>query len=266
MARLALIGAGQMGETVLAGLLAAGWSATDIVIAEASPEREAEVVARRGVTAAGPAEAAAQAPIVLVVVKPHHVAGLLADIAGHLTDDALIVSLAAGITTAALEAALPQGTPVVRVMPNTPAQVGQGMYALSAGSAATDDHLAQVEQILAATGRVVIVPESQQDAVTALSGSGPAYVFLIAEAMIEAGVAQGLTRATATELTVQTLFGSATLLRETGGHPALLRERVTSPGGTTAAGLRELERHGVRTALAEAIAAAHDRSVELGAQ
>ena len=169
------------------------------------------------------------------------------------------------ISAGFLEARLPGGAAVVRVMPNTPALVGEGMAAVSRGAATDDEQLARAVAVLQACGRVVEVPESQQDAVTAVSGSGPAYVFHLAEALIEAGVVQGLPRATARELAVQTLLGAATMLRETGEHPSLLREQVTSPGGTTAAALRVLDERAVRGAYVAAVAAARERSAELGA-
>lgn len=265
-ARLAILGGGVMGETVLGGLLAGGWSADDIVVAEKQPRRRAELAERHGVRVLDNAEAAALAPTVLVVVKPQHVGGLLDEVAAALQEGALVASLAAGVSTATLEEHLPAGTPVVRVMPNTPAQVLEGMAAVSGGAAATDAHLATVTEVMSAVGRAVSVPETYQDAVTAVSGSGPAYVFLVAEALVEGGVQAGLPREVATELAVQTLYGSAKLLRESGERPGTLRERVTSPGGTTAAGLRALEDRAVRSAFMAAVEAAALRSAELGAK
>jgi pyrroline-5-carboxylate reductase len=188
---------------------------------------------------------------------------LLSEISGVVKPDVLIVSLAAGVDTASIESQLPDGTAVIRVMPNTPAQVDEGMSAISGGSHSDADDLAHVTEILSATGRVVTVPERYQDAVTAISGSGPAYLFYVVEAMIEAGVHLGLPRNTATELVVQTMLGSAKLLRETGQHPTVLREQVTSPGGTTAAAVRQLEDRAVRAAFMTAMEAARDRSREL---
>jgi pyrroline-5-carboxylate reductase len=190
---------------------------------------------------------------------------VLQEVAPHLQAGQLVVSLAAGITTAAIEQELAAGVAVVRVMPNTPALVDEGMAALSAGSHCDEGHLEQAEAMLQAVGRVIRVPERQLDAVTAISGSGPAYVFFVVESMIEAGVHLGLPRRTATELVVQTLVGSAKLLRETHEHPTVLREQVTSPAGTTAAALRELEKHRVRAAFLAAMHAACDRSRELSA-
>jgi pyrroline-5-carboxylate reductase len=185
---------------------------------------------------------------------------LLDEIASVVRPGQLIISLAAGITTSSIESRLPEGVPVVRVMPNTPALVDEGMAAISRGTHCDEAHLLEAEALLRATGRVLRVPEKQQDAVTAISGSGPAYLFFVVEAMIEAGVHLGLPRATATELVVQTMVGSAKLLRETGEHPTVLRERVTSPGGTTAAAVRELEDHKVRAAFMTALESARNRS------
>jgi len=190
---------------------------------------------------------------------------VLTEIAPHLRTGQLLISLAAGITTQYIEKHIPDGIAVVRVMPNTPALVDEGMAAISPGTHCDDEHLALAEQMLSVTGRVMRVPEKQQDAVTAISGSGPAYLFFVVEAMIEAGVHLGLPRDTATELVVQTMLGSAKLLRETGEHPTVLRERVTSPGGTTAAAVRQLEDHKVRAAFLVAMEAARDRSRDLAA-
>jgi pyrroline-5-carboxylate reductase len=263
---VALMGAGMMGEAVLAGLLGSGNSATTVLVAERRPDRADELVQRYGVAIASNTEAAAAGDLVLIIVKPQDVKPLLEEIAPVLKPEAIVVSLAAGQTTAELESALPEGIAVVRVMPNTPALVAQGMSALSAGRNCSPEQLGRAQELLAVVGSVVQVPEAYQDAVTAVSGSGPAYVFLVAEAMIEAGVLVGLPRATATELTVQTLYGAATMLRQTGIHPAMAREQVTSPGGTTAAGLRELENAGVRAAFMAAIEAARDRSQQLAAK
>ena len=262
---LAILGAGVMGETVLSGLLRAGWSPSEIVATDRRAERRTELTQTYGIRMLGNADAVAAANTVIVVVKPQDMSDLLAELAGVLQPGTLVVSLAAGVDTASIEEQLPAGTAVVRVMPNTPAQVDEGMAAISAGSHATPADLEQVSEILSATGRVVTVPERYQDAVTALSGSGPAYLFFVVESMIEAGVHLGLPRDLATELVVQTMLGSATLLRETGEHPTVLRERVTSPGGTTAAAVRQLEDHKVRAAFLGAIEAARDRSRDLAA-
>jgi pyrroline-5-carboxylate reductase len=263
MGTVAIFGAGVMGETLLSGLLRAGRPAGELVITERRPDRAAELEERYGVRALDNTAAAESADTLVLVVKPQDMAGLLEEIAPHVRPGNLVVSLAAGITTSFLETRLPEGRAVVRVMPNTPALVDQGMAAVSAGAHCDPDHLREAEALLAATGKVLEVPEKLQDAVTAISGSGPAYIFYVVEAMIEAGVVLGMPRATATELVVQTLFGAATMIKETGQHPTVLREQVTSPGGTTAAALRELDDHKVRAAFISAMEAAAVRSREL---
>ncbi len=263
--KVAILGAGMMGETVLAGLLRAGRPVDQVVISERRPERAAELAERHGVVVLDNVKAAEFGDILLLVVKPQDVAALLDEIAGSIRPGTLVISLAAGQSTSTLEGRLPAGTAVVRVMPNTPALVDQGMSALSPGAHCDRDQLATALALLAATGQVVQVPEQYQDAVTAVSGSGPAYVFYVAEAMIEAGVLFGLPRTTSTELVVQTLYGAATMLKETGTHPSILREQVTSPGGTTAAALRLLDDQRVRAAFISAMEAARDRSRDLSA-
>jgi pyrroline-5-carboxylate reductase len=260
---VAVLGAGVMGETLVSGLLRAGWTAADIVITERRPERAAELAERYEVRVAGNAEAVAVADTVVLVVKPQDMEALLEEVAGALRPGALVVCIAAGISTTFVEQRLPAGHPVVRVMPNTPALVDQGMAAVSPGAHCDPEHLERAAALLRATGKVLQVPEHQQDAVTAISGSGPAYIFYVVEAMIEAGVLLGLPRDTATELVVQTLYGAATMLRETGEHPTVLREQVSSPAGTTMAALRQLDDHKVRAAFLTALEAARDRSREL---
>jgi pyrroline-5-carboxylate reductase len=262
---LAILGAGVMGETVLSGLIRAGWDAGRIVATDRRPERQVELTKRYGITMLENAEAAASADTVILVVKPQDMAELLDEISDSLRPGTLVVSLAAGVDIASMEARLGPDIPVVRVMPNTPALVDEGMAAISSGTHTTQEHLDHVTEILSATGRVVTVPERYQDAVTAISGSGPAYLFFVVEAMIEAGVHLGLPRDVSTELVVQTMLGSATMLRETGEHPTVLRERVTSPGGTTAAAVKVLEDHKVRAAFLGAMEAARDRSRDLAA-
>lgn len=264
MGTVAIIGAGVMGETLLSGLLRAGRRPEELVIAERREDRADELLQRYGVAVATNAEAAQVADTLVLVVKPQDMAGVLDQIRDHLRPGTLVVSLAAGITTGFLESRLAHGIAVVRVMPNTPALVDQGMAAISPGSSCDDEHLVEAESLLGAVGRVIRVPEKQQDAVTAISGSGPAYIFFIIESMIEGGVHLGLPRATATELAIQTAYGAAKMIRETGEHATVLREQVTSPAGTTAAALRELEKHGVRAAFLAALEAARDRSQELG--
>ncbi|MGH8774706.1 MAG: pyrroline-5-carboxylate reductase [Jiangellaceae bacterium] len=262
---VAILGAGVMGETLLSGLLRAGRRAEDLVVTDRRPERGKELEERYGVVAVDNPTAAQRAETLALVVKPQDMGALLTEIAAHVRPGQLVVSLAAGITTGFIESRLPDGIAVVRVMPNTPALVDEGMAAISPGSHCDEGHLHEAEQLLQATGRVIRVPEKQQDAVTAISGTGPAYVFFVVEAMIEAGVHLGLPRVTATELVVQTVVGSAKLLRETGEHPTVLREQVTSPAGTTAAALRRLEEGRVRADFLAAIEAARDRSRALAA-
>jgi len=258
--QVAILGAGVMGETLLSGLLRAGWTPGDVVITEKRAERAAELAAKYGVLATDNTAAAAQAQTIVLVVKPQDIAGLLAEIKPVVAAGTLVVCIAAGITTAFVEERLADGVAVVRVMPNTPAQVDEGMAAISAGALATEEHLEHVTALLSAVGKVVTVPEKYQDAVTAISGSGPAYLFFVVEAMIDAGVMLGLPRDISTTLVVQTMYGSAKLLADSGEHPTVLRERVTSPGGTTAAALRQLEDHRVKAAFMTAMEAARDRS------
>jgi pyrroline-5-carboxylate reductase len=263
--QLALLGGGRMGEALAIGLVDAGWDPELIVIAEVDADRRHVLEARLpGVrVVSSPAWAANDADVVVVAVKPTDVVDALTSCADAVREDALVLSIAAGITVAAIELALP-GRPVVRAMPNTGALVGKGAAAIAKGTHATDLHLDLAERVLGAVGLVVRVKESQLDAVTGLSGSGPAYVFLVAEAMIEGGVLVGLTRETAEALVRQTLVGAAALLGDGAEGPEALRAAVTSPGGTTAAGLRALEAHGVRAAFLEAIEAATVRSEQLG--
>jgi len=264
MSRLAVVGAGVMGETIIAGLVAGGWEPAQVVAVDRYRPRVDEVVAHHGITSATSiAEAVADAEAVLLAVKPQDAPGVLAEIGPALRPGAVLVSICAGIPTASIESALPAGTPVVRVMPNTPAKVGEGMSAVSGGSAATEAHLEFASSMMGSVGKVVTVPEKYQDAVTAVSGSGPAYVFYVVEAMVDAGVLLGLPRDVSTTLAVQTLYGSAKLLATSGEHPGRLREQVTSPGGTTAAALRELDAHGVKAAFTAAMEACRERSREL---
>ncbi len=264
---IALLGVGMMGENLLAGLLAGGITPDQVVGTDLRPERQREITVKYGVRVVGDnSTAVAGADTVVVIVKPYDVAAALDGISASLAPGALVVSLAAGVEIAVLEAHLPAGTPVVRVMPNTPASVGEGMSAVAGGTSATAEHLLRTTELLGAVGRVVTVPEKHLDAVTAVSGSGPAYVMYVAEAMIDAGVLLGLPRDVATALATQTLYGSAKLLRDSGTHPAVLRENVTSPGGTTAAALRTLDDRGVKAAFVAAMEACRDRSRELAAE
>jgi pyrroline-5-carboxylate reductase len=264
--RRVLIGGGVMGESILAGLLDAQDGPGTTAVVEQRPDRAREVADRYQVHVAASADdvVGSDTGVLVVAVKPYDVATALADVSERLPSGCVVVSVAAGVTTASLEDALPVGQPVVRAMPNTPALVGAGVTAICAGQHTMDDHLDVAESLLSAVGSVVRVPEAQMDAVAAVSGSGPAYVYLVAEAMIEAGVRVGLPRDVATSLTQKTITGAARLWDETGEHPAVLRERVTSPGGTTAAALHALESSGLRAAFLDAVVANRDRSAELG--
>lgn len=278
MARIAIIGGGNIGVALLSGLLDSGREAKDLAIAELNPSRAQHLSQTYGVRVGNVADTADNADYVIIAVKPGDVDAVvetlseLATSADSGSAEQVVVSVAAGVTTEHLEAKLPAGSPVVRVMPNTPMLVGAGISALARGRFATDQQLADVSTIFDAVGTVLTVPESQMDAVTAVSGSGPAYVLLLAEAMVDAGVAAGLPRAVSTELVSKTLAGSAAMLldriagSDSGGmdtSAAQLRASVTSPGGTTAAGLRELERGGLRAAVDAAVAAAKTRSEQL---
>jgi pyrroline-5-carboxylate reductase len=262
---VAILGGGKMGAALLTGLLESGFEAADCSVAEADPDRRHELEAAHSGVRVVPsaAWAVADADVAVVAVKPGDVGSVLESALTALRDDALVISIAAGVTIAELEAAVP-GRPVVRAMPNTPALVGAGAAAVAAGSHASDAHVGTAEQLLGAVGIVERVPEPLLDAVTGLSGSGPAYLFLVVEALIEAGVLNGLPRPVAVRLVEQTFLGSARLLAEGDDAPEALRAAVTSPGGTTAAGLAALEAHGVRAALLEAVTAATERSRELG--
>jgi len=257
---LLIVGGGRMGEALLSGLLAAERPAGELVVAEVSPSRRQELAeAHPGVVVV---DTVVPAVAAVLAVKPADVADAVRAVAA--AGARRVLSVAAGVTTQAIEAAAGRRLAVVRAMPNTPALIGAGAAAISPGSAAGEEDLAWAEEVLGAVGVVVRVPETALDAVTGLSGSGPAYVFLVAEAMVEGGVLAGLPRELAETLTFQTLLGSSRLLVDGDIGPAALRAAVTSPGGTTAAGLRELERHGLRAAFLDAVTAAAERARELG--
>ena len=262
--RLAIIGVGMMGEALARGLLASGWAPNDIVATDVRADRLAEVGRELGVaTAASAAEASSSSAGVLLAVKPQDVAAAFAELRGKVGPGGL-VSIAAGVRTATVEEGVGPDTSVVRAMPNTPARVGRGVTALCEGRATTTETKELAGSVFAAVGPVVWLDESDLDAVTALSGSGPAYVFLLAEALVDAGVALGLARDVAETLTFATIDGSGHMLTTTREQPAVLREQVTSPGGTTAAALEILESRRVRDAFRDALRAARDRSRELG--
>jgi pyrroline-5-carboxylate reductase len=259
---IAILGCGRIGEALLVGLLGAGWK--DIVVTSRTDSRAAELRERHGVEATTDnASAVAQAELVVIAVKPQDIDALLAEVGPLLTAEQTVLSIAAAIPTAQVEARVAPGVPVVRAMPNAPSIVHEGMAGICAGAHAGEANLALAEDALAHLGRVVRVPESAMDAVTALSGSGPAYFALLAEAMIEAGILLGVSREISTTLVVQTMLGTAKQLRDLGMHPVELRESVTSPGGTTIAAIRELEQAGVRAALLNAVQAAMTRAGEL---
>ena len=265
MHTVAVIGAGKIGELLLSGLLRSGWSADRLLATARRPERAEELAGRYGIQVVDNA-AAMVADVLAIAVKPQDAATLLADLGPRVPAGKLVVSLCAGLPTSFFAKWLPEGTPVVRVMTNTPAVVDLAMTAISAGPFATAAHLALAEEMFAPLGRTIRVPESQQDAVTALSGSGPAYFYYLVEAMTDAGILLGLPRQVAYDLIVQTAIGSAVMLRDSGEHPVKLREAVTSPAGTTINAIRELENHGVRAALLAALEAARDRAREIAQQ
>ncbi|HEY2937392.1 MAG TPA: pyrroline-5-carboxylate reductase [Gaiellaceae bacterium] len=265
--RVAILGAGKIGESLLAGLLSSEWRSPDeIVVTARRAERVEELVERYGVRGTtSNSEAVVGAALVVIAVKPQDFDVLLGEIGPLLSEQHTVLSVAAAIPTAAIEARVSPRVPVVRAMPNAPATVHEGIAGICAGAHADEEHLALAEDVLRHLGGVVRVPERYMDAVTAVSGSGPAYFALLAEAMIEAGILLGLTRETSTQLVVQTMFGTAKLLRDEHMHPVELREMVTSPGGTTIRAIRELEQAGVRAAFLNAIQAAMERSRELAA-
>jgi pyrroline-5-carboxylate reductase len=262
--RIAILGVGKIGEALLAGLCSSGWS--DIAATVRRPERVTELGERYGVeVGTANTDAVKGATVAVVAVKPQDLDALLDEIAPALDGSQTVLSLAAAIPTSAIESRLHDGIPVVRAMPNAPSTVHEGIAGICGGRSAGADHLEQASQVLRAVGDVVVLPEAAMDAVTAVSGSGPAYYALLAEAMIEAGILLGLSREVSTKLVVQTMLGTAKLLRDEQMHPVELREAVTSPGGTTTRAIRELEQAGVRAAFLNAINAAMERSKELAA-
>jgi pyrroline-5-carboxylate reductase len=280
---IAILGTGKMGEALLSGLLRAGRSPSAVVAAVRREERAAELRDRYGISVTDAISAAKLADTLVLAVKPQDMGRLLDEIAPVVAQDTLVISVAAGITTAFIARRLRPGgpgdggpgdsgpgdggpgNPVVRVMSNTPVLVDEAMSVISAGSGAGEEHLRRAEELLRPVGKVLRIPESQQDAATALSGSGPAYVYYLVESMVDAGILLGMARGAALEMVTQAVYGAATMLRDSGEHPVILREAVTSPGGTTISAIRELERHGVRAAFLAAIEAARDRGRELGA-
>jgi pyrroline-5-carboxylate reductase len=263
--RVAFLGGGRMGEALVAGLIRSGGRSPDhIIVTARREERARELSERHGVTATvSNPDAARWAETLVLTVKPQDIETLLDQVRPAVGPDRLVISFAAGVRTSFVEKHLPDGVPVVRVMSNVAVLVDEAMSVISAGAHAEDRHLDTAEELLGYVGKVIRLPESHLDAITATSGSGPAYFFLLAEAMIEACILLGLSRDVATELIIQTMLGSARMLRDTGRHPVELREMVTSPGGTTIAAIRVLEETGVRAAFLNAIDAARRRSAEL---
>ena len=266
MHTIAVLGAGMIGETIMAGLLRSGWPVDRLLATERRPERAEELTARYGFRVVELETAVAEADVLTIAVKPQDAAALMVELGPMVPAEKLVVSICAGLPTSFFAKWLPESTPVVRVMTNTPALVDEAMTVISAGPHATGEHLALAEEMFTPLGRTLRLPESQQDAVTALSGSGPAYFYFLVEAMTDAGILLGLPRQVAHDLIVQTAIGSAIMLRDSGEHPVKLREAVTSPAGTTINSIRELENHRVRAALLAALEAARDRARELAEQ
>ena len=263
--RVAFLGVGKMGEALVSGLIRSGGrEAGEIMVTARREDRALELAERYGVEASlSNPEAVAWARTLVLTVKPQDMDVLLEQVGGAVTIEHLVITFAAGIRCATIETNLDAGVPVVRVMSNVPVLVDEAMSVVSPGTAAEDKHLAVAEELLGSVGRVLRLSEKHQDAVTATSGSGPAYFALLAESMIDACILLGLSRDVATELIVQTMLGTAKMLRDTGEHPVAIREMVTSPGGTTIAAIRHLEQAGVRAAFLNAIEAARERSAEL---
>jgi pyrroline-5-carboxylate reductase len=260
---IGVIGAGVMGEALIAALIRSGVNPGDISFAEKRDDRAAELTARYSIVHRNLSEVAAQATTILLVVKPQDMGATLSELAPHLNEDALLISFAAGKTIASITNGLGKSNPVIRVMPNTPAILGKGASGYSLGAGVTAPQRDFVATFLAATGKAIEVPESLQDAVTATSGSGPAYFFAFVEAMVEGSVALGLSREDATLLTIQTIVGAAALLESSGDSPTTLREKVTSPNGTTAAAIASFSASGLNEIVAQAMTAAAKRSQEL---
>jgi pyrroline-5-carboxylate reductase len=263
--RVAFLGGGKMGEALISGLIRSGGrTVEEIMVTNRREERARELAGKYGVTATlDNAEAVRWADVLVLMAKPQDMEALLSQIREHVQPRDTVISFAAGVRTSFVEKHLPDGVPVVRVMSNVPVMVDEAMSVIAAGGIATDEHMGIAEELLGYVGKVIRLKEKHLDAVTATSGSGPAYFFLLAEAMIEACILLGLSRDVATDLIIQTMLGSAKMLRDTGKHPVELREMVTSPGGTTIAAIRHLEEAGVRAAFLNAIDAARHRSLEL---
>jgi len=260
---IGVIGAGVMGEALIAALIRSGVKPADISFAEKRSERAIELASRYSIVHKELTAVAAESTVILLVVKPQDMATTLADLATGISAETLVISFAAGKTIASIASGLGQQNPIIRVMPNTPALVGKGASGYSLGAGVTAEQKKFVSEFLAATGKAIEVPESLQDSVTATSGSGPAYFFAFVEAMVDGAVALGLSKEDATLLTIQTIVGAAELLETSGDSPTTLREKVTSPNGTTAAALASFSASGLHSIVADAMAAAAHRSQEL---
>jgi pyrroline-5-carboxylate reductase len=260
---IGVIGAGVMGEALIAALIRSGVKAGDISFAEKRDERAIELASRYSIIHKTLAEVAAESSTILLVIKPQDMQSTLAELSPHISAESLVISFAAGKTIATIASGLGKANPIIRVMPNTPALVGKGASGYSLGAGVTDAHRTFIATFLGATGKAIEVPEALQDTVTATSGSGPAYFFAFVEAMVEGSVALGLSRDDATLLTIQTIVGAAALLEDSGDSPTTLREKVTSPNGTTAAALASFNAAGLNAIVADAMAAAAKRSQEL---
>ena len=264
--KLGMIGGGVMGEALLARLITTKvYEPEMVLVSEPQPQRRAFLQEKYQVQVTSDNKKAAASEVLLLAIKPQVFDTVVAGLGGFdgVEGKPLIISILAGVSLSRLEAAFP-GKPVIRAMPNTPATVGAGMTAIAPGNLVENHHISQAKSIFAAVGEVVEVPEDSMDAVTGLSGSGPAYVAIMIEALADGGVKAGLPRAIASQLALQTVLGTAQLVKESGLHPAELKDRVTSPGGTTIAGVAQLEKAGFRSALIEAVVAAYQRSCELG--
>ena len=268
MTKIAVIGGGKIGEALIGGLLSGDYDPTDIVVANRRPERSDELKERYGVTAVDDdATAVENADIAFLCVKPYDTLGVvesIADVVDHNDTDTILVSMAAGITLSSLEGIASAGTAIVRVMPNTPMLVGKGVNVIARGRFVSDEQLETVSDLLGLLGYTAEVKESQMDAATAVSGSGPAYFLLVLEAMTDAGVNLGLPRELAKELASQTALGASTMATQEGVDPVQLRANVSSPGGTTSAATRALDENGLRTAFYRAMEACAKKSEELG--
>jgi pyrroline-5-carboxylate reductase len=261
--KVAVLGAGVMGEALIAALIGSGVETSAISIVEKRPERCSELVGKYAITTDSLNNAVATNDVILLVVKPQDLQGLLGEIKPHINAKALVMSFVAGKRIGFIEENLNPSQPIVRIMPNTPTSMGLGAAGFSFGNTVTQEQREFVISLLAAAGKAVEVDESLQDAITATSGSGPAYFFAFVEAMVEGAVALGLSRDDATTLTIQTIVGSAALLEKSGDSPTTLREKVTSPNGTTAAALASFSQDHLSEIVARAMKAAHARSQEL---